>query len=144
MHFVLFISYSSQKKSHFIKNMLLNCFILHFLLFFNFLFLYFLASLFSTDSSIHSNNYQQSIFCNKQQINMKTTHFTNSNHEAVVLLCLIQLLMIAFFFTFKDKDFTSLHSISCKSIQTTVNLFIDYVSCCFLSYLLSHVSTCLP
>ena len=71
-------------------------------------------------------------FCNKKQVIINTTHCTNSNNEVVALLCLVQLSIITLFFALKDEVFPSLHSISCKSIQPTITIFIDFTACCFL------------
>ena len=50
----------------------------------------------------------------KKQVKINITHCTNNDHEALVLLSLIQLSIIAFFFTLKEKEIPSSHSFSCK------------------------------
>ena len=82
--------------------------------------------------------------CKKQQVKSNTMHCTNINHETVVLLYLVQLSIIVFFFTLKDKFLPSLHSMSRERILPSVTIIIDSALCYVLIYLLSRVSTLSP
>ena len=86
--------------------------------------------------SINNLNLQHFFLCKKMEVKNNTTHCTNSNREAAILLSLVQLSMIVLFSTLKDEVLPSSNSISRKIIRLPLPPYIDSALSCYLIYLL--------